>query len=306
MTGIADIRVLDVNFMGHAGAVACGLIAGPGGIALVDPGPASSLPGLRAALSGLGHSLADVRAILVTHIHLDHSGAAGTIVREHPDVRVIVHARGAPHLIDPARLLQSATRIWGDQMERLWGEVAPVALPQVRALEGGEELQVVGRRIATAYTPGHAVHHLSYFDAASGVAFTGDVGGMVVGAARFVVPPTPPPDIDVEQWETSVSRIRAWRPHTLFVTHFGLVQDPDPHLDTLVARLRRLAALVRQSFAAGDRDADRLAWFKRAVAAELRTVLPEEHALEVEHEVMFDESWQGLARYWRKREPELP
>ncbi|MBE3088419.1 MAG: MBL fold metallo-hydrolase [Chloroflexi bacterium] len=299
------IHVLDVNFLGQPGAVACGLIAGAGGIALVDPGPSSSLPGLRAALAGHGHSLADVRAILVTHIHLDHSGACGTIVRDHPDIEVIVHERGAPHMIEPGRLLRSAARVYGDGMERLWGEVAPVPAARVRALAGGERLVVAGRQIATAYTPGHAVHHLSYLDEASGTACTGDAGGMVIGAARFVVPPTPPPDVDVELWDASVSRIREWQPRSLFVTHFGLVADPGRHLDALVVRLRRLAAIVRESLAVDGPDAHRLAWFRRVAAADLRSVLAEPDAQEIERDFMFDESWHGLARYWRRKDPGL-
>jgi glyoxylase-like metal-dependent hydrolase (beta-lactamase superfamily II) len=302
---VDQITLLDVNFQGEPGVVACGLVKGASGFALVDPGPASSLSGLNAALDHAGHSLADVRAILVTHIHLDHSGSAGVIVRQHPGVQVYVHERGAPHVVDPGRLLQSATRIYGDRMERLWGEVAPVPAPNVHPLKGGERLDIVGREIEAAYTPGHAMHHLSYFDIATGTAFTGDVGGMVVGRVRLVVPPTPPPDIDVELWEASVARIRAWRPRRLFITHFGFVDAPEAHFDELVARLRRLAARVRESLAVEGRDADRLAWFRRAVAADLRRQLPEADVVEIGRDVMLDDSWHGLARYWRKRDAEV-
>ena len=298
------VRVLDVLFQGEPGLVASGLIAGAEGIALVDPGPASSLDGLRGALASLGFSLADVRAILVTHIHLDHSGAAGTIVREHPRVRVHVHERGAPHMIDPARLLRSAARLYGDRLGPLWGEVAPVPAANVRAIAGGEQLDIVGREIEVAYTPGHAVHHVSYLDVSTGTAFTGDVGGMCVGRARFVVPPTPPPDIDVEQWEASLARIRRWRPRRLCVAHFGFVDAPESHLDELVARLRRLALLVRESLAVEGRDADRMAWFRQALRADLRKHLSEADAAQIEREVMVDDAWLGLARYWRRRDAE--
>lgn len=297
-----DLAVLDVCFQGEPGVVACGLLPGSSGIALVDPGPASSLAGLGAALSGLGYSLADVQAILVTHIHLDHSGAAGVIVRRYPAVQVYVHERGAPHVVNPGRLLQSATRIYGDRMEQLWGEVAPVPASNVNRLKGGERLDIAGRRIETAYTPGHAVHHLSFLDVATATAFTGDVGGMTVGRCRLVVPPTPPPDIDVESWEASVARIRDWHPLRLFITHFGLVDAPEAHLDELVARLRRMALRVRESLAVEGRDADRLAWFRRAVGADLRAHLSEADAAEIERDVMLDDSWHGLARYWRKRD----
>ena len=148
------------------------------------------------------------------------------------------------------------------------------------------------------------MHHVSYLDVATGTAFTGDVGGMLIGRARLVVPPTPPPDIDVELWEASVARIRAWRPRRLFITHFGFVDAPDAHFDELVARLRRLSARVRESLAVEGRDADRLAWFRRAIAGDLRQHLSDADAAEIEREVMLDDSWHGLARYWRKRGPD--
>jgi glyoxylase-like metal-dependent hydrolase (beta-lactamase superfamily II) len=301
---VNDVSCLDIRFQGQAGLVACGLLPSSGGIALVDPGPTSSLAGLQAELGRLRLSLADVRAILVTHVHLDHSGAAGVIVRQHPAVEVYVHERGAPHVVNPARLVRSAAQVYGDRMERLWGEVAPVPSSNVRRLAGGERLEVAGRPVEVAYTPGHAMHHVSYLDAETGTAFTGDVGGMCIGRLRLVVPPTPPPDIDVELWEASVARIRAWGPSRLFLTHFGFVDAPGPHLDELLTRLRRVAALVRQSLALGGHDADRLAWFRRAIGADLRLDLSEADAADVEREVTLGNSWQGLARYWRRRDAE--
>ena len=295
------IGCLDVGFQGQPGLVACGLLRCPDGIALVDPGPASSLAGLYAGLRRLRLSIADVRAILITHVHLDHSGGAGVIVRQQPDVEVYVHERGAPHVVNPRRLLQSASQVYGDRMESLWGEVAAVPASNVRPIAGGERLQIAGRPVEVAYTPGHAMHHVSYLDAGTGTAFTGDVGGMCVGGARLVVPPTPPPDVDVELWEASVAGIRAWRPRRLLISHFGFVDAPGPHLDELMARLRRTAALVRESLALDGRDADRLAWFRRAVGADLRLSLSEADAADIERGVMLDSSWHGLARYWRRR-----
>jgi glyoxylase-like metal-dependent hydrolase (beta-lactamase superfamily II) len=301
MTTDASFDVLDVNFLGRPGVVSCGLIRGAGGVALVDPGPSSSLSGLRAALAAHGLALGDVNAILVTHIHLDHSGAIGSIAREHGAVQVFVHERGAPHMVDPSRLLKSAARIYGDAMDRLWGEVAPVPASRVHPLKGGERLAVVGREIEVAYTPGHAVHHVSYFDTRSQLACVGDVGGMCAGPTRLVVPPTPPPDIDLEMWEASIARIRQWQPARLFIAHFGVVDAPGPHLDELLARLGRLAARVRESLLQDGRDRDRVAWFTRTVAADLRTVLSEADAAQIEREVMLEDSWHGLARYWRRR-----
>jgi glyoxylase-like metal-dependent hydrolase (beta-lactamase superfamily II) len=301
---VNDIECLDTGFQGQPGLVACGLLPGSNGIALVDPGPTSSLAGLQAELGRLHLSLADVRAILVTHVHLDHSGAVGVIVRQQPAVQVYVHELGAPHVVNPGRLLRSAREIYGDTMESLWGEVAPVPSSNVRHLAGSERLEIVGRTVKVAYTPGHAMHHASYLDSLTGTAFTGDVGGIRIGRVRLVVAPTPPPDIDIELWESSVDRIRAWEPRRLFLTHFGLVDEPGPHLDELVARLRRIAELVRESVALDGHDADRLAWFRRAVGADLRLHLSEADAADVEREAMFDSSWRGLARYWRRRNTE--
>ena len=298
---IEGVGVLDLNFLGHAGAIASGVLEGPGGLAIVDPGPTSTLKALRAGLGARGASLGHVRAVLATHIHLDHFGAVGAIVRENPMVHVYVHERGTPHLVDPSRLVASARRLYGEEMDRLWGEVAPVPASNVRSLRGGERLFVAGREVLVEYTPGHASHHVSYFDVETGVAFTGDVGGMRVGRTKYAMPPTPPPDIDVELWEASVERIRQWEPRALFLTHFGLVDSPEQHLADLVAHLRWFAALVRDSLQRDETDADRLAWFKEAVALELRRQMPVEVAAGFERAVPIDDSWHGLARYWRKR-----
>src|SRR5690606_3695186 len=163
-----ETMVLDIEYLGQRGAIGAFLIETDGGAAIVDPGPASALDGLRARLEEQGVGIADLEAILLTHIHLDHAGATGTLVRENPRLRVYVHERGAPHLADPARLLASATRLYGDQMERLWGEFLPVPPENLHVLAGGEDVQLGARRFETAYTPGHAVHHLSYLDTAEG------------------------------------------------------------------------------------------------------------------------------------------
>src|SRR5437016_3868150 len=162
---------VDVQFLGVPSIIATAVLHGPGGVALVDPGPTSTLPTLRAELERGGIRLADVRALVLTHIHLDHAGCTGTLLHEQPDLRVYVHERGAPHLVDPEKLLASATRLWGADMDRLWGEVRPVPREAVVALAGGEHIDVAGRRLSVAYTPGHASHHVSYLDAESGIAF---------------------------------------------------------------------------------------------------------------------------------------
>jgi len=297
------VTTLDVGLQGRRKVVAAGLLEGPAGIAVVDPGPSSSLPGLEAELGRLGHGLDEVAAVLVTHIHLDHSGAAGTIARRNPRARVYVHERGAPHVVDPGKLVSSATQLYGDAMERLWGEIAPVPADRVHVLRGGETITVAGLRLEVAYTPGHAAHHVSYLETQTATAFAGDTAGIRIAPWPAVVPPTPPPDIDVELWQESLRRLRAWRPSWVFLTHFGAFEDVDPHLDDLERRLLEMAALVRRSLEepAAD-DASRVERFAEGVRASLRRGLPDESAFAAyERVVPFDHSWAGLARYWRKK-----
>ena len=196
------MRVIDVEHLGRPHVIGCWEVDG----ALVDPGPESSLETLLAALDG-----EQPGAVVLTHIHLDHAAATGAIVRRWPETPVYVHERGAPHLIDPSRLLASAERLYGDAMERLWGEIVPVPEENVRALAGGET--VLGMRVA--YTPGHASHHVCYLHEETGTAFVGDVAAVLIPATNLVVPPTPPPDIDVETWLESIDLVEGWAPERL-------------------------------------------------------------------------------------------
>lgn len=297
----SGVRYIDLQFRGAPHVIATAVLEGRGQVALVDPGPASTLPALREGLARGGVSLADVDALLLTHIHLDHAGAAGAIVAEHPRVKVYVHERGAPHLIDPTKLLNSATRLYGDQMDALWGPFLPVPASQVIALGGGEIVEAGGRALAVAYTPGHASHHLAWFDRDSGIAFVGDVGGMRAPDQQFVMPPTPPPDIDLDAWDASVARVLAWHPDSLFLTHFGLVSSPVPHLQELLSRLRRYADIARDSLAAsGDPDSQRDR-FIADVLQDLRRAVGEPAATRYTLAAPLDQCWQGLARYWKKK-----
>jgi glyoxylase-like metal-dependent hydrolase (beta-lactamase superfamily II) len=295
------ISYIDVNFLGVPGIIATAVLHGPGGVALIDPGPTSTLPTLRAGLEQAGIGLTDVRSIVLTHIHLDHAGATGTIVREQPDVRVYVHEKGAPHMIDPGKLLASATRLWGADMDRLWGEVRPVPPEVVVSLAGGERIDAAGRDLAVAYTPGHASHHVSFYNADSGVAFVGDTAGICLGRGAFVLPPTPPPDIDPEAWRASLTLIEGWRADTLFITHFGAHAPAHAHLTEMADHITLLAGLVRASLARPGDDESREAWFTDEIRRELRRRLPEDNARAYEVAGRFDLNWKGLARYWRKR-----
>ena len=195
MKGGRVSTTIDLQFQGRPGVIATAVIPVGGGVVLVDPGPTSCLPALEAGLAALHHRLADVRALLLTHIHLDHAGAAGTIVARVPGLPVYVHDIGARHLASPEKLLASATRLYGAAMDSLWGEFRAVPAASLRSLAGGETLDLDGRRFDVAYTPGHAVHHVSYLDRTDGTAYVGDTAGIRVRPG-YVLPATPPPDID--------------------------------------------------------------------------------------------------------------
>ena len=291
---------IDLQFKGSPRVIATALLSGPDGVTLIDPGPTSCLPVLEAGLAERGLSLRDVRALLLTHIHLDHAGATGSILERVPGIRVYVHERGAPHMIDPVKLLASATRLYGDQMDTLWGPFVPVPASQVTALAGGERLAVPGAALAVAYTPGHAKHHVSYFDEHAGVAYVGDTGGIrVVG--DYVIAPTPPPDIDIDVWQDSLNRIDAWQPVSLFLTHFGPITPARAHLARFRTVLTAQANAVRDALQAGGSDEEKIRRFVDQMRAEARKALPEREARATELAAPFDQLWQGLARYWLHR-----
>jgi glyoxylase-like metal-dependent hydrolase (beta-lactamase superfamily II) len=301
MTLASGLSYIDLQFQGVPRVIATVVLHGKGGVALIDPGPASTLPVLRGELERAGIAIADLTTLLLTHIHLDHAGATGTLVRENPRLRVYVHERGAPHMIDPAKLLASATRLYGDAMDRLWGEFRPVPPDAITVLTGHERISEAGRDLEIAYTPGHASHHVSYFDRAAGVAFVGDTAGIRVRPGGFVLPPTPPPDIDLDAWRDSLRRIDQWGPDTLFLTHFGPSAPVAAHLRELDDHLELAARLVKSSLAMDGDDAAREAWFAGEVKRELRRQMSEADAMAYEVAGRFDLNWRGLARYWRKK-----
>ncbi len=273
-------RPIDVHHLGRDRVICAWLV----GDVLVDPGPSSALGGL---LDGLGGT--QPRALALTHIHLDHAGAAGTLVRRWPELEVWVHARGARHLVDPSRLLASAGSLYGDDMDRLWGAVEPVPEENVRVLRGDETIGP----FAVAYTPGHALHHVSYFHEPTGRAFVGDTAGVRIAPAGLTLPPTPPPDIDLEAWRASLDAIEAWRPTSLALTHFGAFDDPPAQLQRMREQLERF----------GDR-ARRLdeAAFCELLNAEVAAAADDATAASYAQALPPDQSWAGLRRYWERRE----
>jgi glyoxylase-like metal-dependent hydrolase (beta-lactamase superfamily II) len=297
----AGVSYFDLNFLGVPRVIATAILHGPGGAAIVDPGPSSTLPALRRGLERAGIGMADVRALLLTHIHLDHAGATGTLVRENPALRVYVHEKGAPHMAEPDKLIASATRLYGADMDRLWGEFLPVPRDAMVVLRGGERIEAGGRDLDVLYTPGHASHHVSYVVDSTGIAMVGDTAGVRLQERGFVMPPTPPPDIDLEAWRDSLARIRATGADTLFITHFGPHAPGSAHLTELADHLEWTGGLVRASLAREGTDADREQWFTDEVRASLRRRAGDAEAQAYEVAGRFDLSWRGLARYWRKR-----
>ncbi|MCC7126589.1 MAG: MBL fold metallo-hydrolase [Acidobacteria bacterium] len=292
--------LVDLHFQGHARVIATAVLPVSDGIALIDPGPTTCVPSLERGLRALGYALNHVRHILLTHIHLDHAGATGTLARLAPEARVWVHERGAPHMVDPTKLLASATRLYGDQMDTLWGAFEAVPPDRVTALAGGERLDLGGCELSVAYTPGHAIHHVSYFDAAEGQAYIGDTGGICV-AGRHSVAATPPPDIDIESWLVSLQTIRQWRPATVFLTHFGPLSDGDGYLRAFEDVLLRTSEEVRRSLLEGTSDEARAEAFAERRREEARQALGGEGAAALELAAPFTPIWAGLARYWRRK-----
>jgi len=292
--------LIDVEYLGRSRYIGCALLEDdlP---AIIDPGPAVSLDGLERGLEEAGLGLGDLAAILLTHIHLDHAGATGSIVQRNPGIRVHVHERGARHLADPSRLLTSARRLYGEEMDRLWGEFLPVPEENLEPLSGGEVLQVAGRDMEVAYTPGHASHHVGYFDPTTRIAFVGDTAGIRIAGVNFVLPVTPPPDIDLEAWDESQRQIEAWHPERLFVTHFGPGDHAQAHLAEHRERLSRWADSVRRGLDGNETEARAIERFVGEVEEELARHLSPGQAELYRQGGAPEMSWHGLARYWRKR-----
>jgi glyoxylase-like metal-dependent hydrolase (beta-lactamase superfamily II) len=302
MTTLASgIDYVDLNFLGFPNIIATAVLRGPGGVALIDPGPSTSLATLRSLLERSGIRIADVRQILLTHIHLDHAGCTGSLVKENPAIEVFVHERGAPHLAEPAKLLSSATRLYGQDMDRLWGEFLSVPRERLRELKGGETIAAGGRTLEVAYTPGHASHHVSYFEPSTRIAFVGDTAGIRRGSGQYIMPASPPPDVDLELWRQSEDRILSWEPDTLFLTHFGPFNGARQHFHEMMGRLmewgqtaRRL--VVDQSLS----DEEREQRFVSEALLDLKRIVGAADAEQYSRAGSIAYSWQGLARYWRK------
>lgn len=292
------IHTLDLNFQGIPQTIASYLVVGSDGAVLVETGPGSTRDTLRARLAEHGYALTDIKHVLVTHIHLDHAGAAGWLAQH--GAQIYVHHVGAPHLVDPERLLTSARRIYGERMDELWGETVAAPAERVTAVRDGHVIDVAGLRFTALDTPGHAWHHHTF--RLGDVAFTGDAAGIRIGAQGVVDLPAPPPEFKLDVWRQTVDRLLAEQFTAIYPTHFGRVDDVNDQLKRLRALLVQAAEFVRQRMAA-DMDRDRIVAEYEAWNHERER----EHGLSAQEIKKYDTanplymSVDGIMRYWRKQ-----
>ncbi len=292
-------HLIDLHFQGHRGTIAAFLVETAAGPVLVESGPATTLPALEKGLGTLGFSLEDVRHVLLTHIHFDHAGAAWRLAEAGATIHV--HPFGVDHLVDSGVLWKSAKRIFGDSMDRLWGEMRPIPADQVHACEDGATLEMGDRVFTALHTPGHAKHHIAWqLGGDERVIFTGDVAGVVLNGGP-VQPPCPPPDIDLEAWRQSIARLRACEPKTLYLTHFGAVTEVEPLLAALEKSLEDWCQWMEKRV--GDKSASELIpLFETYVRDGLREAGLGEAAM-ADYELANPAfmSVNGLARYLSKK-----
>ena len=294
--------LLDVHFRGRPHLIACAVLETDHGLVLIDPGPSSTLSTLQNALDPLGGLFA-VKTVILTHIHLDHAGCVGQLAAILPDVTIQVHPIGVRHLVNPERLIQSACRIYGDRMDRLWGQILPVPERQVHAVEDGTVLDIGGRRLRACYTPGHASHHIAWLDAPGGFAYVGDVAGMRIQGADHIIPVAPPPDINLILWEQSLVRLEEENPEKIFLTHFGVIEDVKVHISKMRRKLRAWADAVRFSLDdESESDAARADAFHASEMKRMRALVADSFQEPYNYMGQPRESWYGFARYWRKND----
>lgn len=293
------IDILDLDFQGVPESIAVYLLEGPEGYALIETGPMSTLDTLHARLDERGIKPGEIREILVTHIHLDHAGAAGWWAQQ--GAQIYVHRIGAPHLIDPSKLWSSAGRIYGDQMEILWGEILPAPAERITALTDGDTVEVAGLQLTALNTPGHASHHHTY--RLGDVAFTGDAAGVRVPQSQWVSLPAPPPEFNRELWLGTIARLEAEHFNVIYPTHFGRIEDVDNQFAQLRAMMDAATAFVKQQMDAGyERDEIvrmYVEWNReQAEAAGMPTASFDQY--EAANPLFM--SVDGIMRYWRKEE----
>jgi len=299
-----DCHLIDLNFLGNENVIAAYLLYDGREAALIEVGPGSTIDQLEKGVQTAGVPFEAVRHLIVTHIHLDHAGAVGILAERLPEARVYVHPVGAPHLIDPSKLISSAARLYGSLMGVLWGEILPVPEERIIVLQDGQSFQVAGHTFTAYDTPGHARHHYAYWEAESGSLFAGDIAGVRLPGYTYVRPPTPPPELDLEAWYESIHRLRQLPLRQLCLTHFGVFEDTadfgiGQHFDELETRLRTWGETVRQQIEAGTAESDIIERFSQEVQDEMARagIDPASYEIAASYRMLAP----GYIRYWQKR-----
>jgi len=292
-------------FLGENEIIGSYLLAGQNELVIIDPGPGSMVESLLASIREAGFDPQEVTHILITHVHLDHAGSAGTLVRQLPKAQVYTHKKGAPHLLDTTKVVASASRIYGERMKLLWGEIESTPQERLSIIEGGDILNIAGRRLEVHYTPGHAIHHVVFFDVHSGELFAGDVAGVRLQDVDYVRPPTPPPDLDLEAWSDSISLVKSLRPDVLYIGHFGAIKNIAEHFDRLREKLSSWGEFVLGAMGDGKEEAEIISMLIEHTKPELLRAARDPHAIErYEIATNYPMTVQGYMRYWRKKHPE--
>ncbi len=310
MTKVTQIRPgglwqISLPFQDEEEIIGSYLLAGNGELALVDPGPGSTLEALLSGICNAGFDPQDLTHILVTHVHLDHAGVVGSLARRISGAQVYVHSQGVPHLRDTSKLVASAQRIYGERMGPLWGEIEAVPEDRLKALKGGDILSVAGRRLEVHYTPGHAIHHVIFFDAHSGELFAGDVAGVRLQGSDYVRPPTPPPDLDLEDWSASLDLLKRLRPDVLYIAHYGPITGVATHIGSLREHLYGWGDFVLRAMNEGKSEEEIIALLIKQANPELERVSRTFHQV-VRYDIAtnYPMTVQGYMRYWKKKHPE--
>lgn len=294
-----DIYTLDLNFQNVPQTIASYLIKGPDGPVLVETGPGSTLNNLIAQLAAHDVQPTDIKHILVTHIHFDHAGASGWWAQQ--GAQIYVHPFGAPHLVNPEKLISSATRIYGDNMDVLWGDILPAPAEKVTIVNDGDLIDVGGLQFRAIETPGHARHHHVY--RLGDVAFTGDAAGIKIPAFPLIDLPAPPPEFDLEAWEATINRLLAENFSAIYPTHFDRVDKVTPHFTELKLLLREATAWIKAKMDADVERDDLVAQFNEWNRRRARQVGLDDDAI---HQYETANPWymsvDGIMRYWRKKE----
>lgn len=300
-----DLWQMSLPFLGEEQILGPYLLAGNGELALIDPGPGSTFEALLEGLKQMGFAPEDVTHLLGTHIHLDHMGAAGSLAKRLPRAQVYVHSKGAPHLLDTTKVVSSATRIYGDRMKLLWGEIESVPQERLHIIEGGDTLHVAGHRLEIHYTPGHAIHHVVFLDTNNGNLFAGDVAGVKLPGVDYIRPPTPPPDLDLEAWSASMDLVKSLKPSTVYMTHFGPTGEIEEHFERLHKQLYAWGDFTLKAMRKGRNENEIIKLLIEENKPELMRKAQDQHDYDrYDLATNYPMTVQGYIRYWTKKHPE--